>query len=151
MYLPFWLAVQWLYYIYMSASGIKKKLSEVAKLSPFRKLSHWIKNICNHFHWTVSQTPPESQLRRDMWLSVWNHIQDIHVHQTETFVSCRHDPLPQQFEVDGVAYVRDYIRPGRLIAMILHTYLLLYAVEQIQLWKQSWQCAEKNWILFAKS
>ena len=93
--------------------AIKKRLAEVAKLSPFGKLANWIRSITNHFHWTVDTTDPGSQLREEKWKSTLYHIQNQHEFPGKVYRSCEHDERPARFGGDdGEMLVRDYIIPG---------------------------------------
>jgi len=95
-------------------SGLKKKLVELGKLSPFRKITKWVRSITNHLYYSVKSTEPSSEERRQQWLSVYNHIQNIHVHPELPLASaCHHGELPERFiNEEGKNMIRYYIRKG---------------------------------------
>lgn len=96
-------------------AGLKKKLAEISKLSPYRKLSKWIRSITNHLYWTVSTSNPSTVERKERWCSLQNHLQNIHSHpENKTFKECAHEPLPREFMVDGTVHIRDFFTKGNM-------------------------------------
>lgn len=106
--------------LFFASIGLKKKLLEIAKLSPFRKLAKWVRAITNHLYYTVKSTEAETEDRQQHWLSVWNHIQGIHHHpELPLYPVCEHDDLPARFvdEETGKNMIRYYINPGKRCCM----------------------------------
>ena len=92
---------------------MKKKLAEIAKLSPFRKLAKWIRAITNHVYFTVKTSDPGSTLREEKWSSLGNHLQNVHQHlKNKVYTICSHGDLPEQITQNGKTYVRDYFTKG---------------------------------------
>ncbi|CAB4018413.1 Hypothetical predicted protein [Paramuricea clavata] len=77
--------------------GEKKRLLKVVKIKKFRKLKPWIGSIINHMYWVAisSQSPVE---REEKWLSLLNHIVDVHVHnENKLFMKCTHETIERKW------------------------------------------------------
>lgn len=73
--------------------GLKKKLAALSLLKNHRELACWIKSISNHLYWTVDTTEANTELRRGKWLSLLDHISDVHVFDNNNvFPACQHEP-----------------------------------------------------------
>jgi hypothetical protein len=45
-----------------------------------------VKSICNHLYWVAASTPSNNrELMMEKWLSVANHVQNIHSHDGDLF------------------------------------------------------------------
>lgn len=69
--------------------GLSKKLAKISKQKECKVLQKWLRVIKNHMYWTAatSTTGPE---RVAKWMSILNHVQDIHTHQDPVFPKCLH-------------------------------------------------------------
>lgn len=106
-------------------AGVKKRLCELGKTSAFRKINNWVQSICNHLHWVVNTTEPHSDLRREKWLSVVNHLQNIHVHpELSHFKKCEHGEIEDTYELEGQQIVVNYMNKGKLLYLWLITKLI---------------------------
>lgn len=76
-------------------SGIKKQLSELAKKKKHTDLFLWIKSITNHLYWCISSSEGDERVAR--WCSVYNHIQNIHTHESPLFPRCTHGQLERHW------------------------------------------------------
>jgi hypothetical protein len=95
------------------STGIKKKLSEAARVSSLRKLNGWVKPTVNHFYKVCEVTEINSVVRREMWLSLVNHCSNIHDHPENTaFKKCIHDDILPKVIADK-RYVVDWCLPGK--------------------------------------
>ena len=60
-------------------------------------LGIWKKSICNHMYWssasTSEDTPNRGQVVKEKWLSITNHVADIHDGHGAKFQKCAHGPL----------------------------------------------------------
>lgn len=78
----------------MYISGLKKKLVSLAKEKQCEDLQPWVKSICNHLYWVAASTPSNNgELMMEKWLSVANHVQNIHNHDGDLFSYCEHGEL----------------------------------------------------------
>ncbi|XP_062600016.1 uncharacterized protein LOC134261608 isoform X2 [Saccostrea cucullata] len=89
------------------AKGLKKKLTALGKEKDCERLMEWIKSIVNHLYWVPTSTPEGSnELRWEKWVSVFNHIQNIHEGHGDLFERCEHA------ELDEAARRKRWLRPG---------------------------------------
>ena len=59
--------------------GLKKKLLALGKEKQCEGFIGWTKSIINHLYWVPTSTPDDSpKLKWEKWISVFNHIQNIH-------------------------------------------------------------------------
>ena len=118
--LPYW-------QICFELLGLKKKLCAVAIKKPYAKLAKWIKAITNHLYWTADSTDAHSELRIAKWLSVENHIANIHDHDG-AYQKCEHGDLSQEEPQ------RDWIDKGMnssllfLILNLFHSLRTVYVI-----------------------
>ena len=76
----------------ISSSGLGKKLK---KLSKFDGVRMWHKSIVNHVYYVAATAPAENRKEhlRAMWLSLDNHINDEHEHESQLYPYCDHGHL----------------------------------------------------------
>ena len=87
--------------------GLKKRLTALSKEKQCEELQPWIKSICNHLYWVAASTPNgNGQMMTEKWLSLGNHIQNLHVHDGALFPSCEHPPL------EGIERKKKWFKPG---------------------------------------
>ncbi|XP_065146034.1 uncharacterized protein [Paramisgurnus dabryanus] len=69
--------------------GLSKKLEVIAKDKDCQVVKKWQRSIRNHVYWTAASSKTAEE-RVAKWLSMVNHIQDVHVHDTPAFPRCEH-------------------------------------------------------------
>ncbi len=76
--------------VWHTAKGLGKKIIKIGVSSP--EVMLWKKSIVNHVYYTAATAPAENRraFLRDMWLSVDNHIHDVHEHDSEYYPYCDH-------------------------------------------------------------
>ena len=73
---------------------LEKKLVSLAKEKQCEDLQPWVKSICNHLYWVAASTSSNNrELMMEKWLSVANHVQNIHSHDGDLFPHCEHGEL----------------------------------------------------------
>ena len=83
-----------LFDIWHVSKAVSKKLEAAAKLKGCEELRPWIRSIINHLYWSAMSTPPgQGHVIVAKWVSVVNHISNIHVHSNQHFNVCLHGPL----------------------------------------------------------
>lgn len=89
--------------------GLKKKLVALSKEKDCEVLEHWIRSITNHLYWVPSATPEgeDEDIRWEKWLSVFRHVQNIHVGHGDHFRQCEHG------ELDNDDRQKRWLRPGK--------------------------------------
>lgn len=80
------------FFFILSFPGISKKIDAMAKVKNCTELAPWRKSIVNHLHWSSSTSKSGAETVAK-WKSVANHVQDIHTHDDENFLTCLHEPL----------------------------------------------------------
>ncbi|XP_070532871.1 uncharacterized protein [Ptychodera flava] len=76
------------------AKGLKKKLLAIANERECRELHPWIPSVINHLYWCAVSTPPgEPATVVAKWVSVLNHMVNVHTHNDALFPSCLHGCL----------------------------------------------------------
>ncbi|XP_050400994.1 uncharacterized protein LOC126817865 [Patella vulgata] len=74
--------------------GLKKKLTALSKEKDRGDIVHWIKSVSNHLYWVAASTlSADGQLMLEKWLSVQNHIQNVHQGHGDLFTICSHGEL----------------------------------------------------------
>ncbi|KAK7497529.1 hypothetical protein BaRGS_00011169 [Batillaria attramentaria] len=78
------------------AKGVGKIIDAASKLKRNATLSLWSKSITKHMHWCSSSSPEgpnRAQLVKDKWVSISDHVADIHEGHGGLFPKCQHDQL----------------------------------------------------------
>lgn len=77
--------------------ALRRKLETVAKEKDCELVGEWMKSVINHLYWSAVSTPSgDGDVIKVKWLSVDNHIHNIHVGHGEAFPRCEHPPLPRR-------------------------------------------------------
>ncbi|XP_035037101.1 uncharacterized protein LOC118123687 isoform X1 [Hippoglossus stenolepis] len=81
------------YDIWHLEKGLSKKLDKIAKDKDCQILKKWQRSIKNHVYWTAtsSSSGPEKVAR---WMSLVNHLQDVHTHEDPIFPRFEHPVTP---------------------------------------------------------
>ena len=83
-------------YIY-AFTGFRKKLDKQGKQKDCEIVAEWKKSIINHLYWCVSSTTSaDVELIKAKWLSLDNHIHNIHRKHGKKFSKCTHGRLRRQ-------------------------------------------------------
>ena len=77
------------YDVWHVAKALRKKLEALGKERECKVVQEWIKSIVNHLYWSAasSSTGEEAVAK---WVSVANHIQNVHEHENWLFPICLH-------------------------------------------------------------
>lgn len=81
---------QWLF------PGVGKKLEKAAKKADCRVIRPWIKSICNHMYLAATSSGDDSDLKGAKWMSLVNHITNIHEGHSDKFPRCEHGQLEER-------------------------------------------------------
>ncbi|KAK8783455.1 hypothetical protein V5799_010185 [Amblyomma americanum] len=73
------------------AKGVFKKVTAISKRRDCKDLQLWAKSIQNHLYWSAASSHGHSDHIVPKWLSLLNHIRDVHVHNDALFPACLHD------------------------------------------------------------
>ncbi|XP_078695648.1 uncharacterized protein LOC144924408 isoform X1 [Branchiostoma floridae x Branchiostoma belcheri] len=87
-----------LYDIWHIAKGLRKKLSALAKQKECEVVGDWTNSIVNHLYWCSTTTREGAgDLVEGKWLSLDNHLHNVHSGHSEAFPQCAHGPLRRQW------------------------------------------------------
>ncbi|XP_039678178.1 uncharacterized protein LOC120572797 isoform X4 [Perca fluviatilis] len=77
------------YDVWHFEKGLSKKLEKVAQNTDCGVLKKWLRSIKSHVYWsaTSSTSGPEKVAK---WMSMVNHIQNVHLHENPLFPKCQH-------------------------------------------------------------
>ncbi|PIK35763.1 hypothetical protein BSL78_27407 [Apostichopus japonicus] len=82
------------YDVWHIAKGTCKKIDKLAKKKTCAAAGAWAKSVSNHLYWVAASTPDgDGDVMLAKWLSVANHIQDVHQHDSDLFPRCVHGEL----------------------------------------------------------
>ncbi|XP_046339478.2 uncharacterized protein LOC124120650 isoform X2 [Haliotis rufescens] len=101
------------------AKGIYKKLQKISKKKGLEIISLWAHSISNHLYWCAATSKGNAEEVQAKWLSIANHIANIHSGHGASFPSCMHG------EIQDRIWVTAGTRAHKEIESILKsTYLL---------------------------
>ena len=73
-------------------------------------VGRWIPAIINHLYHVIGNTEPNTVLRKEWWMSVFNHICDVHQHPEHTlFKACAHGTVQDIVDDDGEVWTRQWL------------------------------------------
>ena len=84
-------------------TGLKKKLDEKGKKKGLEVIGAWSKSIANHVYWCAASSNGEGEVVVAKWLSMLNHIANIHSGHGQLYPECLHPELD----------ARQWIRKGQ--------------------------------------
>ncbi|XP_071843613.1 uncharacterized protein [Apostichopus japonicus] len=82
------------YDVWHVAKGVTKKLHQLAIKKTCSEVSARSKSISNHLYWVAASSQDPEEVILAKWLSVANHIMNIHTHDSVHYPKCQHGDLP---------------------------------------------------------
>lgn len=84
-------------------TGIKKKLLALCRTAKHQVLQLWIESIVRHAYWCPKTSGGDGELCLAKWVSLMNHIVDVHEHQDPIYPVCYHGPIspPREWLSEG--------------------------------------------------
>lgn len=76
------------------AKGIFKKLRVLSKKKGCEQIKDWCHSISNHLYWAAATNDGDGDLVEEKWLSILNHVCDVHEGHGDRFQACEHPPPP---------------------------------------------------------
>ena len=78
--------------IWHVCKSIKKKLTEASKKAANKKLTPWIKAVCNHLWWSSATCNGDAELLKEKWMSIVFHTANKHHWPgCKHFKKCEHE------------------------------------------------------------
>ena len=75
---------------------ISKKIEALAKKKSCAVLGDWKQSISNHLYWCAASSSGDGKQVEAKWLSISNHVTNVHEGHSEAFPRCSHGPLQQE-------------------------------------------------------
>ncbi|XP_064464382.1 uncharacterized protein LOC135375640 [Ornithodoros turicata] len=99
-------AIRHFFDIWHISKSVKKKLTAISKSANCHSLERWIQATSNHLYWCAKASGGDSRLTTDAWLSIQNHVVDIHSHHNGSYPRCLHGPITDGdwLDPDSLAY-----------------------------------------------
>lgn len=100
------------------AKGIYKKLEAAGKRRSCENLSDWARSISNHLYWCAASSEGDGDLVHDKWISILNHVTNIHEGHEGKYQSCQHGQLENRkwIKTDSKAFLElEKVVKGRLL------------------------------------
>ena len=61
----------------------------------------WVQSIKNHIYWCAASSGDDKDLVKEKWISIVNHLINIHEGHGELFPTCQHDKIDRQWLEPG--------------------------------------------------
>lgn len=89
---------RYIFHIFLSPSGVSKKLDKLGVVKGCEEVGPWKRSIRNHLYWVAVSTPSEcGETKKAKWLSALYHMQDVHANlPNELFPACQHEELEEE-------------------------------------------------------
>ncbi|XP_034078893.1 uncharacterized protein LOC117550588 [Gymnodraco acuticeps] len=110
------------------AKGIRKKIDAKGKRKILNILLMWSKSISHHVYWVASTSQGDGPLVVKKWLSLLNHVINVHTGHGQLFQSCVHGPLEQNDERD---WLIKGSKPYKELELIVKSKLLLKDIARL--------------------
>ena len=86
--------------------GVGKKLDAISKKKCCEVMGEWASSIKHHLYWSAASSGGDGQLIVDKWLSVCNHVANVHSGHGGKFLRCEHGPLERKWMLRGTMWHR---------------------------------------------
>ncbi|XP_065068372.1 uncharacterized protein LOC135693741, partial [Rhopilema esculentum] len=90
-----------LFDVFHVAKSIGKKVEAIGKKKGNRMLLQWVQSIKNHVYWCAASSCGNATLIKEKWLSLFNHIVDIHTGHGNEYKECPHDSIERDWLKKG--------------------------------------------------
>jgi len=85
-------------YVFFLIQTSLRKLRYLPKKKSCAVLGDWKQSISNHLYWCAASRSGDGKQVEAKWLSIFNHVTNVHEGHSETFPRCLHGPLPQEWK-----------------------------------------------------
>jgi len=87
-------------------TDVSKKIEALAKKKGCSILGNWKQSISNHLYWCAASSGGDGKEVEAKWLSITNHVVNVHEGHSSKFPQCAHGPLEEE---------RQWLKRGTLI------------------------------------
>ena len=85
----------------MLLAAIGKKVEKIGKAKKKQIVNGWVQSIKNHVYWCASTSNGNPELIREQWMSMFNHIIDIHDGHGKLYKKCPHEKIERDWLEKG--------------------------------------------------
>lgn len=97
-------------FVFSKCVGIKKKLIAASKrFKDSDIILVWVKSIVSHLYYCACTSNGDGQLIVAKWLSILNHISNVHSGHSPIFPTCEHGPLERRRWIKQGVFGRDCV------------------------------------------
>lgn len=107
------------------AKGVYKKLDTISKKKYCELIGPWAHSISNHIYFCAATSDGNGDLVREKWVSILNHVTDIHEGHSELYPRCLHGP------VDNRPWIRRGSKAFLELELVVKGRLLLTDIKQL--------------------
>lgn len=107
------------------AKGVYKKLDTISKKKYYELIWAWAHSIRNHIYFCAATSDGKGDLVREKWVSILNHVSDIHEGHGELYPRCLHEP------VDNRPWIRRGSKAFVELELVVKGRLLLTDIKQL--------------------
>ncbi|KAJ8301015.1 hypothetical protein KUTeg_022534 [Tegillarca granosa] len=79
--------------VWHMAKGVNSKLEKKGKIKGCGDVALWARSVSNHMYWCAASSNGNGEVVLEKWLSILNHVVDIHEGHGNKFLECVHDQL----------------------------------------------------------
>lgn len=65
-----------------------KKLEAIGRKKKYKQVGDWARPVSNHLNWCAAFSEGDGELVSEKWLSILNHITDVHEGHGNRFLKC---------------------------------------------------------------
>ena len=73
--------------------GVRKKLEAKVKKKGCGLVKDWARSFSNHMYWCAASSQGDGEIVSQKWLSILNHVANIHQGHGDKFQQCEHEDL----------------------------------------------------------
>lgn len=89
-FIEFIIDISYLCYRYFQETSVAIKEERV------QQIKDWCHSISNHLYWAAATSDGDGDLVEEKWLSILNHVCDVHEGHGDRFQACEHPPLAER-------------------------------------------------------
>ena len=89
----------------MCIVGVFKKLETSGKKKKCKQVADWARSVSNHLYWCAASSDGDGEMVSEKWLSILNHITNVHEGHGERFPKCLHGELEDRDWIKKVKYI----------------------------------------------
>ena len=81
----------------LNLKGIGKKVEKIGKKKNSEDILFWIQSIKNHVYWCASSSRGDGELVEEKWMSLFNHLINVHEGHGQKYKSCPHGEIERNW------------------------------------------------------